>query len=158
MTIQIHLDIHAALPGERDLVVGLDRHPVVRRNAPRRLEAHRSVGRDAALAEDDLVDAPRRDAEAHGQRGLADVERQQVLVDEVPGMDELAPDDGLDDELGGHETHNALGCARWTRTLATAITGRVIPRFGPARIVRLGRFAAGGAVAARYFIRRRPAS
>jgi hypothetical protein len=66
-------------PGFLQVEVGLQRHPEVFAGAERLGQAHRSVHADAALAEGDLVNAPRRHTDRARQAVLADAERKEKL-------------------------------------------------------------------------------
>src|SRR5438309_10271279 len=65
-----------------EVEIRLQAHPVARRIAEVVRETQRGVGRDAALAENDLVDAPRRHADIARQRVLAQAARLQELLEE----------------------------------------------------------------------------
>src|SRR4029450_6989726 len=67
--------------------IRLQRHPEARRVAEALGEAQRRVGADAALAQDDLVDAPRRHAEVARERVLRQAGGfQELLVEDPAGM------------------------------------------------------------------------
>src|SRR5436309_11403038 len=65
-----------------EVEIRLQAHPVARRIAEVVRETQRGVGRDAALAENDLVNAPRRHADIARQRVLAQAARLQELLEE----------------------------------------------------------------------------
>src|SRR5262245_51390387 len=69
---------------EMQVEVGLQGHPEARRVAEVLGQAQRRVGADAALAEDDLVDAPRRHAQLARERVLRQAGGFQELLVEDP--------------------------------------------------------------------------
>src|SRR5262245_7548181 len=69
---------------EMQVEIGLEPHPEARRVAEALREAQRRVGADAALAEDDLVDAARRHADLACQRVLGETGGLQELLVEDP--------------------------------------------------------------------------
>src|SRR5436853_6207492 len=73
-----------------EVEIRLQAHPVARGVAEVLRETQRRVRRDAALAENDLVDAPRRHADIARQRVLAQAARLQELLEENDARVELA--------------------------------------------------------------------
>src|SRR6266513_1020557 len=65
-----------------EVEIRLQAHPVARRIAKVLRETQRCVGRDTALAQNDLVDATRRHADIARQRVLAQAARLQELLEE----------------------------------------------------------------------------
>src|SRR5690606_40316138 len=69
-------------------MVGLQAQPEPFAGAKDGSQAHCDVCGDAALAEDDLVDAARRDASRAGKGPATDAHRnQEVMQQNLPGMD-----------------------------------------------------------------------
>ena len=73
---------------DQQVVPGLEIHPELAAVAEVVREPERRIGRDAPTPQDDLVDAPRRHAEIHGDPVLGDAEGGQELIrEDLPGMD-----------------------------------------------------------------------
>src|SRR5438067_1690991 len=71
-----------ALQGQVQVPVCLQAHPELRRGIEQPREPERGIGADAALAEDDLVQAVQRNTEAARSVSLADAERLQELFEQ----------------------------------------------------------------------------
>ena len=96
-----------------EVVVGLQAQPVVLRGPERFAEAQGRFRADGSLPEDDLVDSPRRNAQAPGERVLADPGSTQPLPQDVSWMHHATTGAASTSEPGRKPGWLTIGRGAW---------------------------------------------